>query len=144
MEGRRHGRGGGGVGDAGGYGARARRHVPTSGERRLGAGGEGWESHRVGPLWELFHVRVAGGCDSSAGGKAEPRLRQRVMACHHCVPQRAAYEGVGATGCHASAADTRIVSVLTCEKIFAEAQACTDAELYCRELYLTRPCCEPC
>ena len=28
MEGRMHGRGGGGVGDAGGCGARARRHVP--------------------------------------------------------------------------------------------------------------------
>ena len=60
------------------------------------------------------------------------------------VPQRAAYEGVGATGCHGSAADTRIVSVLTCEKIFAEAQARTDAELHCRELCWTRPCCDPC
>ena len=65
-------------------------------------------------------------------------------ACHHCVPQRAAYEGVGATGCHGSAADTHIVSVLTCNKIFTDAQACTDAELYCRELCWTRPCCEPC
>ena len=37
-----------------------------------------------------------------------------------------------------------IVSVLTCEKIFAEAQACTDAELYYRELCWTRPRCEPC
>ena len=79
------------------------------------------------PLRELFHVRLAGGCDSSAGGNAEPRLRQRVMACHRCVPQRA-YEGVGATGCHGSAADTRIVSVLTCGEIFTEAQACTDTE----------------
>ena len=34
MEGRRHGRGGGAVGDAGGCGARARRHVPTSRGRR--------------------------------------------------------------------------------------------------------------
>ena len=38
-----------------------------------GAVGEGWGSHRVGPLRELFHVRLAGGCDSSAGGNAEPR-----------------------------------------------------------------------
>ena len=73
---------------------------------------------------------LAGGCASSAGGNVEPRLRQRVMANHHCVPQRAACEGVGATGCHGSAAETRIVSVLACEEIFAEAQACTDAELY--------------
>ena len=109
-----------------------------------GAGGEGWETHCVGPLRELFHVRLASGCNSSAGGNAEPHLRQRVMACHHCVPQLAAYEAVGATGCHGSAADTRIVSVTTCNKIFAEAQACTDAELYCRELCWTRPCCEPC
>ena len=144
LEGRRYGRRWGEVGDAGGCGARARRHVPTSGGCRRGAGGEGWESHRVGPLRELFHVRLASRCGSSAGGNAEPRVRQRVMACHHCVPQRAAYEGVGATGCHGSGTDTRIVSVLTCEKIFAEAQACTDAELYCRELCWTRPCCEPC
>ena len=144
MEGRRHGRGMGGVGDAGGCGARARRHVPTSGGCRRGVGGEGWESHRVGPLRDLFHVRLASGCDSSAGGNAEPRLRQCVMACHHCVPQRAVYEGVGATGCHGSAAETRIVSVSTCEKIFTEAQACSDAELYCRELCRTRPCCKPC
>ena len=59
MEGRRHGRGWGDVGDARGCGARARRHVPTSGGCKRGAGGEGWESHRVGPLRELFHVRVA-------------------------------------------------------------------------------------
>ena len=144
MEGRRHGRGGGGVGDAGGCGARVRRHVPTSGGRRRGAGGEGWEPHRGGPLRELFHVWLVGGCETPAGGNAEPRLRQRVMACHHCVPQRAANEGVGATGCHGSAADTRIISVLTWEEIFAEAQACTEAELYCRELCWTRPCCEPC
>ena len=144
MEGRRHGRGWGGVGDAGGCGACACRHVPTSGGCRRGAGGEGWESHRVVPLRELFNVRFANRCNSSMGGDAEPRLRQRVMACHHCVPQRAAYEGGGAAGCHGSAADTRIVSVLTYEKIFAEALACTDAELYCRELCWTRPCCEPC
>ena len=143
MEGGRHGRGGGGVGAAGGCGAHARRHVPTSGVRRRGAGAEGRESHRTGPLREQFHVRLAGSCNSSAGGNAEPRLRKRVMACHHCVPQRAAYEGVGVTGCHGSA-DTHIVSVLTCEKIFTDAQACTDAELYCRELCWTRPCCEPC
>ena len=86
----------------------------------------------------------AGGCDSSAGSNAEPRLRQRVMGCHHCVPQRAAHERAGATGRHGSAADTRIDSVLTCEEIFAEAHACTDSELYCRELCRTRPCCEPC
>ena len=144
MEGTRHGRGWCEVGHAGGCGARARRHVPTSGGCRREAGGEGWESHRVGPLRELFHVRLASGCDFFAGGNAESSLRQRVMACHHCVPQRAAYEGVSAAACHGSAADTRIVSVLNCEKIFAEAQACTDAELYCRELCWTRPCCEPC
>ena len=102
------------MGDAGGCGARARRHVPTSGGCRRGAGGEVWVYHRVGPLRELFHVRLASGCDFSAGGNAEPRLRQRVMAFHHCVPQRAEYEGVGAAGCHGSATDTRIVSVLTC------------------------------
>ena len=144
MKVRRHGRGWGGVGDAGGCSARARRHVPTSGGCRRVASGEGWESHRVGPLRELFHVRLASGCDSSAGGDAEPRLRQRVMACHHCVPHCTAYEGVGSAGCPGSAADTRIVSVLTCKKIFAEAQACTDAELNCRELCWTRPCSEPC
>ena len=96
--------------------------------KQLSPCGEGWESHRAGPLRELFHVRLAGGRDSSAGGNAEPRLRQCVMACHHCVPQRAAYEGVGATGCHETAADTRIVFVLTCAEIFAEAQACTEAD----------------
>ena len=117
MEGRRHSRGWGEVGDAGGCSARARRHVPTSGGCIRGAGGERCESH---------HVRLASGCDSSAGGNAEPHLRQRVMACHHCVPQRAAYDGVGAAGCHGSAADTRIVSRLNCEKFYAEAQACTD------------------
>ena len=132
--GKRHGRGGGGVGDTGGFEARARWYVPTSGGCRWGVCGDGEESHRVGPLREVFYVRLASGCDSSAGGNAEPCLRQRVMACHCCVPQRAAYEGVGATGCHGLAAYTRIVSVLTCENIFAEAQACTDAELYCREL----------
>ena len=100
MEGRRHGRGGGGVGDAGGCGAHARRHVPTRGGCRRGAGGEGWESYREVPLQELFRVRLASGCESSAGANAEPRLRQRVMASHHCVPQRAAHEGVGATGRH--------------------------------------------
>ena len=123
--------------------------MPSSGGRRRGAGGEGWESHRAGPRRALFHVRLAGGCSSSAGANAELRLRQRVVACHHCVPQRAAYEGVGATGCHGLAADTRIVcpscvTVLTCGKIFAEAQARSDAGLYCRELCRTRPCCEPC
>ena len=44
MKGRRHGRGGAGVGSAGGCRARARRHMPTSGGRRWGAVGEGWES----------------------------------------------------------------------------------------------------
>ena len=114
MEGRRHGRDGRGVGDVEGWRARARRHVPTSGRHRRGAGGEGWESHRAGTLREQFHVQLVGGCDSSAGGNAEPRLGQLVMACHHCVPQHAAYEGVGATGCHGSAAYTRVVSILTC------------------------------
>ena len=71
MEGRRHGRGWCEVEHAGGCGARARRHVPTSRGCRRGAGGEGWESHRVGPLRELFHVRLASGCDSSAGGNAD-------------------------------------------------------------------------
>ena len=103
MEGSRHGLGWGEVGDAGGCGARARRNVPASGGCRRGAGWKGWESHCVGPLRELFHVRLASGCDSSAGGNAEPSLRQRVMACHHCVPQCSAYEGVGAAGCHGSA-----------------------------------------
>ena len=54
MEGRRHGRGGGGVGDAGGCGALASRHVPTSGGRRRGAGGEGWESHLAGRCGSCF------------------------------------------------------------------------------------------
>ena len=144
MEGEKHGRGVGGVGDAGGCRARARWHVPTSGGRRRGAEGAGWESHPAGPLRDLFPVRLAVGCNSSAGGNVEPRLRQRVMACHHCVPQRAAYEGVGATGCHGSAADTRIVSGLTCKEIFAKAQTCTDAELHNRDLCWTRPCSEPC
>ena len=58
LEGRRHGRGSGGVGDAGGCGARAPRHVSTSGGRRRGAGGEGWVSQRAGPLRELFHMRL--------------------------------------------------------------------------------------
>ena len=103
MDGRRHGRGRGGAGD-GVREPRSPRHVPTSGGRRRGAGGEGWKSRRAGPLRELFHVRLAGGCNSFAGGNAGPHLRQRVMASHHCVPQRAAYEGVGATGCNGSAA----------------------------------------
>ena len=97
MEGRRHSRGCGGVGDAGGCGAHARRHVPTSGGRRRGEGREGWESHRAGPLQELFYLLLAGGCNSSAGGNAEHRLRTRVMSSHRCLAQRAAYEGVGAT-----------------------------------------------
>ena len=55
------------------------------------------------------------------------RSHASVNASHNCVPQRAVYEKLAATGCHGSAADTRIVSVLTCEEIFAEAQACTEA-----------------
>ena len=85
MEGRRHGRGWGEVGDARGCGARARRHVPTSGGCRRGAGGEGWESHRVGPLRELFHVRLASGCDSSAGGNA---LWRATTVCHSAPHMR--------------------------------------------------------
>ena len=100
MEGRRYGRGGGGVRDARGCGTRARRHVPTCGGRRRGPGGEGWEALCAGLLRELYHVRLAGGKDSAAGGDAEPRLRQRIMASHHGVPQRATDEGVGAPGCH--------------------------------------------
>ena len=119
---------------------------PAEGTAR-GAGGEAWESHRAGTLRELFHVWLAGGYNSSAGGNPdplEPRLGQCIMASHHCVAQRAADEGVGVPGCHGSAADTRIGSVFTCEEIFAEAQACTDADLYCHELRWTRPCCESC
>ena len=78
----------------------ARRPVPTSGGRRRGVGGEGWESRRAGTLRELFRVRLSGGCNSFADGNAEPHLHQRIMASHHCVPQRAAAEGVGAPGCH--------------------------------------------
>ena len=54
MEGRRHGRGWGGVRDAGGCGGRTRRHVPTSGGCRRGAGGEGWESHLAGRCGSCF------------------------------------------------------------------------------------------
>ena len=61
MEGRRHGQGGGGVGDAGVCGVRVRRHGPTSGGRGRAVGGEGWESHCAGPLREVFHMRLAGG-----------------------------------------------------------------------------------
>ena len=57
--------------DAGGCRARVRRHVTTSGVQ-VGRAGS--------PLRELFHVRLAGGCDSAAGGDEEPRLRQRIMA----------------------------------------------------------------
>ena len=76
MEGRRHGRGWGEVGDAGGCGARARRNVPASGGCRRGAGWKGWESHCVGPLRELFHVSssVCVICridDSAAAGPQE-------------------------------------------------------------------------
>ena len=71
-----------------GCGACTRRNAPSSRGRRQGAGGEGWESHCAGLLRELFHVRAA-------GGNAEPRTRQRIMASHHCVPQRATDEGVG-------------------------------------------------
>ena len=99
MEGRRRNRGGGGVGAAGGGRARARRYVPTCGGRRPGAVGKGWEAHCTRTLRELFHVQLTGGCDSAAGGDAEPRLRQRIMASHHSEPRRAADEGVGATGC---------------------------------------------
>ena len=55
---------------------------------------------------ELLHVQPAGGCNSSVGGNPEPHLRQRIMASHHCVPHHTADEGVGAPGCHGSAADT--------------------------------------
>ena len=78
MEGRRHGhggRGGGGFGmvEAGGCRARVRRHVTAS--------GSGAQVGRAGsPLRELFHVRLAGGSDSAAGGDEEQRLRQRIMA----------------------------------------------------------------
>ena len=139
MEGTRHGRGGGGVGDAGGCGARSRRHVPTSGGRRRGVGGEGWESHCAGPLREMFHMRLAGGWGSAAGGDAEPRLRQRIMASHHSAPQMREWvppAAIDLPQTHASS--------LSCEEIFAEAQACTDTELFCRELRWIRPCCEPC
>ena len=81
-------------------GARVRRHMPTSGGRSQGVVGEGWEALCAAPLRELFHMRLAGGCDSAAGGNAEPRLRQRIMASHHSVPQRAADEGDGPPGCH--------------------------------------------
>ena len=55
MEGRWHSRGGGGVGDAGSCAPRVRRHVPTSGGRRRGAGGEGWESQRVAHMLSPTH-----------------------------------------------------------------------------------------
>ena len=107
MDGRTYGRGGGGLRYAGGCEACVRRHVPTSGGRRSAADGEGWKSHCAGPLRELFHVRLAGGCDSAAGSDAEQRLNQRMashlwqrMASHHSVAPRAADEGVGAPGCH--------------------------------------------
>ena len=54
-----------------------------------GARGEGWESHCAGPLRELFHVRLAGGLNSSAGGNSEPYLRQRIIASHLCEPKHA-------------------------------------------------------
>ena len=70
----RYGRGRAGVGDAGGCGAPARRHVPTSGGRKQEAGGGDRDSHFAGPLQALFHVRRAGRCVSAAGGNAEPPL----------------------------------------------------------------------
>ena len=36
----------------------ARRHVPNSGGRRRGAGGDGLESHHAGRLRELFHMYI--------------------------------------------------------------------------------------
>ena len=119
IEGRRHGRGGGGVGDAGGGGVLARRRMPTCGRRRRGPVREGWEARCAFPLRELLHMRLTGSCDSAAGGNVQPR--QHIVASHHSVPQRTADVGVGAPGCHLSAADTRVVSVLTCEEIFPEA-----------------------
>ena len=65
----------------------------------------------MGSLRELFHMRIAGGCDSATGGSEEPRLRQRKIASNHIVPQSAADEGLGPPSCHRSAAGTRIVSV---------------------------------
>ena len=103
------------VGDAGGVSDRTRGHVPSCGRCRWGAVEEGWEARRAVPMPGLLHMRLAGGCDSAAGGNAEPPLSQQIVASHHCVPQRTADDGVGAPSCHRSAADTRIVSVLTCK-----------------------------
>ena len=91
MEGRRHGRGWGEVGDAGGCGARARWHVPASGGCRRGAGGKGWESHRVGPLRELFHVRLASGRRGVEGFMHGGFLvrTHRYHVCRRCDSQTA-------------------------------------------------------
>ena len=134
MEGKGHCRVGGGVGDAGGGGVYSRRHVPTSGMRRRGAVREGREAVCAGPLPALFHMRLTGGCVSAAGGNAEPRFRQCIVASHHSMPQRTADRGV----------DAPRISVLTSKEIFPKAYACADADLYRRKLRRARQCCEPC
>ena len=125
MEGRRHGRGGGGVGAARGGGARTRMHVHTCGGRKRGAFEEGWETHCTGPLWELFHMWLTGRCESAAGGNAEPRLRFRIVASNHSAPQMREWVPPAVI----DLPQTHSVCVLACEEIFLEAQACADAEL---------------
>ena len=73
-------------------------HVPTCGKRRRGAVEEGRDNRCAVSVRELFHMRLTGGCNSAVGRKAEPRLSQRFVASHRCVPHRTAHEEVGAPG----------------------------------------------
>ena len=138
MDGRRHGRGGGGVGDAGGCRARAHRHV-------RGAGEDGWDTLCKGLLWNSgAAARAACGWLQFLRGR-QPRASP--PSTHYGEPPLCAtpHRRRG-SGCPRLPWICRrhIVSVLTCEEIFAEAHACTDAELYCRELRWTTPCCQSC
>ena len=62
MQGRRHGREGGGGWGRGGGGGRAPQHVPICGGRKRGAIGEGWEAHCA----SRFLLRVTWPCSPSS------------------------------------------------------------------------------
>ena len=69
MEGRRNDRGRGWVRATGGGGT-----CPPAEVADGGAVGEGQEARCAGPQRELFHMRLTGGCKSTSGGNAAPRL----------------------------------------------------------------------
>ena len=142
MKGRRHGRCRGVVGDAGGCEARVCRHLPTSRGCRRGWGGLGVPSRGA----------AAGAVSHAALGWLQfPRGRQcgatPLSTRYGEPPVCATARHIWGSGCHRlpwiGRRHTHRLR-LDLRRVFVEVQACTDAELYCRQLCWTRPCCEPC